>query len=179
MNIHRILAACLLILGILAPHSVSSAQNQPKTSRQDEAAIKQLFADFYENFSRHDAHAVAMTFAEDGDFTNMNGVSRHGRKDIEERFATLFAGTLKDARRTDIVRSIRFFTPDVATVDGDTVLTGTKMADGSEVPVRKGIMIVTAVKKDGRWWIATFHEAEFPEPRGGSANRPASGVSNK
>jgi len=27
-------------------------------------------------------------------------------------------------------------------------------------------MICTLVKRDGRWLIDEFHEAEFPEPRG-------------
>ena len=179
MNSKRRLAAVLICFGLLSSLPVSAAAAQTKASAADEAAIKQLFTDFYENFSRHDAHAVAMTFAEDGDFTNMNGMHRHGRQDIEERFRTLFAGTLKDAHRTDIVRSIRFFSPDVATVDADTVLTGTKAADGSEVPVRKGIMIVTATKQDGRWWISTFHEAEFPQPRGAAQERPASNPISK
>ena len=67
-----------------------------------------------------------MTFAADGDFTNMRGVHRRGRKDIEAWFTSLFAGNLKDARRTDIARSIRFFAPDVATVDADTTISGTK-----------------------------------------------------
>ncbi len=179
MNSHCVLAAFLIFLGGILSSPASAVQARPKTYESDEAAIKQVFTDFYESFSRHDAHAVAMTFAEDGDFTNMNGAHRHGRMDIEARFASLFAGTLKDSRRTDIVRSIRFFAPDVASVDADTVITGTKAADGSEVPPRKGLMIVTMIKQSGRWLIATFHEAEFPEPRGAQADRPMSNPANK
>jgi len=65
----------------------------------------------------HAAHATAMTFAEDADFTNMRGVHRHGRTDIETWFASLFKGNLKSLEPpTDTVRSIRFFTPQMATV---------------------------------------------------------------
>jgi uncharacterized protein (TIGR02246 family) len=120
-----------------------------------------------------------MNFAADADFTNMRGIHCHGRKEIEEWLASLFAGNLKDSHRTDIVRSIRFFTPQLASVDADTVITGTKAADGSEIPPRKGLMIVTMTKQDGRWMISTFHEAEFPEARAGSANSPASNPPNK
>lgn len=179
LRLHRIVAAMWIVLGLFLSTPASPAQNPPKTSAAESAAIQQVFTDFYENFTRHDAHGVAMTFAEDGDFTNMRGVHRRGRKDIEAWFVTLFAGSLKDAHRTDIVRSIRLFTPDVATVDGDTVITGTKAADGSEVPVRKGIMIVTVTKQNGHWLIATFHEAEFPEPRAASTDRPMSTPPNK
>jgi hypothetical protein len=53
------------------------------------------------------------------------------------------------------------------------VITGTKAADGSEIPPRKGLMIVMATKQNGRWFIGTFHESEYPAPRSESANAPA------
>jgi uncharacterized protein (TIGR02246 family) len=108
----------------------------------------------------------------------MGGRHSHGRADIEKWFAGLFRGNLKDSLRTDTVKSIRFFSPELAAVDADTVITGTKAADGSEVPPRKGLMIVMAIKQNGRWFIGTFHEAEYPAPRGGSANAPASNSTN-
>jgi uncharacterized protein (TIGR02246 family) len=142
-------------------------RSQSNGSEADSGAIKQACGDFSESFSRHDAHGVAMTFAEDADFTNMRGIHSHGRADIEKWFASLFRGNLKDSQRTDTVRSIRYFSPDLAAVDADTVITGTKAADGSEIPARKGLMVVLMVKQNGRWLIGTFHESEYPAPRGG------------
>ena len=81
---------------------------------------------------------------------------------------------MKDSLRTDTVKSIRFFTPELAAVDAETVITGTKAADGSDIPPRKGLMIVMVTKQNGRWLIGTFHEAEYPAPRGGSESSPAS-----
>jgi uncharacterized protein (TIGR02246 family) len=152
----------MLVLFALVPGS--HPQDSSKAADADSAAIKQTFADFYESFSRHDAHATAMTFAEDADFTNMRGIHRHGRTEIEEWFRNLFNGNLKASRRTDTVRNIRFFTPQTATVDADTTITGTKAADGSEGPPRKGLMICTLTRQSGRWLISVFHEAEFPAP---------------
>jgi uncharacterized protein (TIGR02246 family) len=140
----------------------SRAQDQSHGAEADTKAIKQVFAEFYESFSRHDAHAAAMTFAEDADFTNMRGVHNHGRKEIEAHLAMIFAGNLGSAQRTDTVKSIRFLTPGIAEVDADTVITGTKAADGSEVPPRKGLMVTTMTKQNGRWFISVFHEVEFP-----------------
>jgi len=165
-----IIAVTILVAATALPRSLR-AQSQPSATDADSAAIKQVFTDFYENFSRHDAHAASMDFAEDADFTNMGGVHSHGRKEVENRLARLFQGALKDATRTDIVRSIRFFSPDVAAVDADTTITGTKAPDGSIIPPRKGLMIVTMTKQSGHWLISTFHEAEFPAPRGGTSNR--------
>jgi len=174
-SIHAIVALAIALFLFASP-SASRAQDSAKPTEADSAAIKQTFTDFYESFSHHDAHATAMTFAEDGDFTNMRGIHRHGRTEIEAWFANLFKGNLKASNRTDTVRSIRFFSPQVATVDADTLITGTKAADGSDVAPRKGLMIVTMTKQNGRWLISVFHEAEFPAPppgaANGSANRP-------
>jgi uncharacterized protein (TIGR02246 family) len=178
MRFSNIFVAPVISLVLLATPSGGSAQSQPNTTDADSAAIKKICGDFSENFSRHDAHGVAMTFAEDADFTNMGGRHSHGRVDIEKWFASLFAGNLKDSQRTDTVKSIRFFTPELAEADADTVITGTKSADGSMIPPRKGLMIVTMVKQNGRWFIGTFHEAEYPAPRGGAANAPAGNSTN-
>ncbi|PYU25602.1 MAG: hypothetical protein DMG30_04830 [Acidobacteria bacterium] len=156
------IASLLLFSDPLFSLAGSRAQEQAQSSEADSKAIKQVFAVFYESFSRHDAHAAAMTFAEDADFTNMRGVHNHGRKEIEAWLAMLFAGNLKAARRTDIVKSIRFAAPEIAEVDADTVITGTKAADGSEVRPRKGLMVTTMTKQKGRWFISVFHEVEFP-----------------
>ena len=160
----RVIVVFAIALVVFATLPASRAQDSSKAADADSAAIKQAFTDFYESFSHHDAHATAMTFAEDADFTNMRGVHRHGRMDIEEWFASLFKGNLRASNRTDTVRSIRFFTPQMATVDADTVITGTKATDGSDIPPRKGLMIVTMSKQNGRWLISVFHEAEFPAP---------------
>jgi uncharacterized protein (TIGR02246 family) len=165
MRFLKMIAISIFALVLMTDSHVSSAQNQPANPVADSAAITKTCADFSENFTRHDAHGVAMTFADDADFTNMRGNHSHGRKDIETWFAGLFKGNLKDSVRTDTVRSIRFFSPELASVDLDTVITGTKGADGAEIPARKGLMIVLMAKQDGHWYIGTFHESEYPAAR--------------
>jgi uncharacterized protein (TIGR02246 family) len=157
--------ACVLALSLIPAASWTQNQSQKpsgETAEADTAAIKRVSADFSESFSRHDANATAMTFAEDADFTNMRGVSKHGHADIQEWFASLYAGSQKAAQRTDTVKSIRFLGPDMALVDADTVITGSQAADGSTIPPRKGLMITLMTKKNGVWKISVFHEAEFP-----------------
>jgi uncharacterized protein (TIGR02246 family) len=168
----RLAAPAVAVVLSVLPCAIR-AQTQPSGTDADTAAITKTCAAFSESFSRHDAHGVAMTFAGDADFTNMNGRHTHGRKDIEAWFVELFRGNLKDSQRTDTVKSIRFFTPDLAAADADTVITGTHSADGSELPPRKGLMIVMMTKEGGRWFIGTFHEAEYPAPRATSTNGPA------
>jgi uncharacterized protein (TIGR02246 family) len=170
MHSPKILTVPVIVISLvlLIQPCQARAQNQSNATDADSLVIKQVCADFSENFSRHDAHGVALTFAEDADFTNMRGVHSRGRADIEKWFASLFRGNLKDSLRTDTVKSIRFFTPDLASVDAETMITGTKAADGSEIPPRKGLMIVLMTRQNGRWLIGTFHEAEYPAQRAAS-----------
>jgi uncharacterized protein (TIGR02246 family) len=150
--------ATFLLASLAFP--VLSARAQADGSEADSAAIRQVVAQFLDAFNHHDAQGWAMPFTEDGDFTNVSGLSRHGRKEIEERFKGLFAGPLKDAHRTVNIRHIRFVKPDVAAVDAEWELTNSKAADGSANPPRKGIFTWVMVKQ-GKWQFADFHESEF------------------
>jgi hypothetical protein len=60
----------------------------------------------------------------------------------------------------------------LAAVDLDTVITGTKAADGSVIAPRKGLMVVLMVKRGGHWYIGTFHESEYPATRPAAAINP-------
>jgi uncharacterized protein (TIGR02246 family) len=120
----RLTMAAILVIPFAWSAAAGRAQEKTEGTEADSQAIKQVFAQWYEAFSRHDAHAASMTFSEDADFTNMGGVHSHGQKEVEDRLARLFAGNLKAAKRTDMVKSIRYFSPDLAEVDADTVIHG-------------------------------------------------------
>jgi len=140
-----------------------SPQMQPKVSEADSTAVKAVVAGYDDAFNRHDANAVGALFADEGDFTNMRGSSKHGRKDIEQNYGNLFNGGLKSAHRTDTVKNVRFITPEVAEMDADWEMTGTKAADGSDNPPRKGGLDWVIAKVNGQWLIVVFHESEYPK----------------
>jgi uncharacterized protein (TIGR02246 family) len=144
-----------------SPFLLVCARAQSNSPDSESAAIRKVLDDFVAAFNRHDAHGWAMPFGEDGEFTNVSGFTRHGQKEVEERFQELFAGPLKDAHRTYKVRHLRLVRPDVAAVDAEWELVGSRAANGSENPVRKGIFTWVMVKQDGRWMFADFHESEF------------------
>ena len=167
MNWTRLRTTLAISVFLLFSASVSRSQESTKRNESngnaaDEAAIKKTFAEFDEAFNHHDAAAVSMTFANDADFTNMRGNHRRGNKGVEEWLSPLFTSTLKSAQRTDTVKLVRFFSPQVASVDADSLITGTKSADGSDVPPRKGLMVTIVTKENGKWRISVFHEVEFP-----------------
>jgi len=145
--------------------AISPARGQTKSSDVDSAAIRQVIADFVDAFNRHDAHAWALPLAEDGDFTNVTGLYLHGRKDFEARFTELFASRLKTAHRMATVRHIRFVTPDVAAVDAEWELAGSKASDGAENPVRKGLFNFVVTRQNSHWVFAVFQESEFAPAR--------------
>jgi len=144
--------------------AASPAQAQTKPSDAD-AAIKQTIAAYTDAFNRHDGHAQALTYTEDAELTNTRGMSYHGRKEIERRFTFNFSGRYKDAHRTDTVTKIWMLTPEIALVQARFEMTGAKADDGSEIPIRKGLIDPIMRKQpDGHWLISIFHEAEFQAP---------------
>jgi uncharacterized protein (TIGR02246 family) len=161
MNWTRSLTALSLLVVYSVAIPASSVRAQSASTDADSAAVRQVIDDFVGAFNRHDAAGWAMPFGDDGDFTNVSGLTKHGRKEVEERFKVLFAGALKNAHRTVTVRHLRFAKPDVAFADAEWALEGSLAADGSVNPVRKGIFTFVVVKQDGHWKFADFHESEF------------------
>jgi uncharacterized protein (TIGR02246 family) len=81
-----------------------------------------------------------MVFAEDADFTNVRGMSAHGRPDVEKFHAPRFATTFKDSLQKMTEIKIRFIRPDVAAVDAWWEMTGAKTQEGQVIPLRKGLL---------------------------------------
>jgi len=150
--------AVLLVLGFSA--AGSWAQMVSKTDA-DTAAIKQCVAKWEDAWNRHDAHATAVAYVEDGDFSSTTGVPSHGWKELEAHYNEIFTTFLKDAQRTDTVRSIRFLTPEIASVDIDWQMTGARTRDGKDAPNRKGLLNWVVTKHNGQWMITIYHESAF------------------
>jgi uncharacterized protein (TIGR02246 family) len=147
----------LVDVGGYRPHSISKdvlAESDAST------AIKNVIAGYVDSWNRHDAYAASMSFAEDGDFINVEQAVFRGRKGIEEHLVPMFAGRLKNAHRTYTVKSIRFLTPQVAVVYMDYEITGTKGIDGADVALRKGLYDCVVTGRNGKWLINVLQESE-------------------
>src|SRR3984893_18289433 len=139
--------------------SAASSRAQMSSNRDaDTAAIKQCVAAFADSWNTHDAHAVAVHYLEDGDFTSIKGEASHGRKELEDHYTTVFSTFLKNARTTDTVKSIRFLGPDVASVDIDWLVTDPAAPGGV---LRKGLLTWIVTKRNGQWMITIYHEQSF------------------
>jgi uncharacterized protein (TIGR02246 family) len=152
---------------ILAVLSLVSSSARPSRAQMhsnmdaDSAGIKQCVAAWEDAWNRHDAHATATAYVEDGDFSSTTGIPSHGWKELEAHYNEIFTTFLKDAHRTDTVKSIRFLGPDIASVDIDWQMTGARTRDGKDAPNRKGLLTWIVTKHNGQWMITIYHESAF------------------
>lgn len=157
------ITASLVVLFCVA---TSSAQKRSDSNDAATAAIKQSLSDWSSAYNRHDPHGCAQGFVEDADMVSLAGISFHGRKAIEEHYGRTFSTTLANAHRTDSIKSIRFLSPEIASVDDAFVITGSTSkipGDHSVLPPRNGILQLIYVKQGGKWLVAVSHETEYNE----------------
>jgi uncharacterized protein (TIGR02246 family) len=150
--------AALTVFLFLAFSAGNSSAQMASNRDADTAAIKQTVAAFQDTWNTHDAHALAMKYVEDGDFSSVKGEDSHGWKQLEDHYATVFGTFLKNAHTTDTVRSIRFLGPDTASVDIDWLVNEPSAPGGV---LRKGLLTWIVTKRNGQWMIMIYHEQSF------------------
>lgn len=155
-------AVAIFILG-----SISPAFARPQESMDADSAEAVKVANAYvDAFNSHDPHAVAMLFAENGDFVNGRGGTFHTRQVIEQFFSKPFGagGNLSGAHRTLMVKSAQSVSPGIVSVYAMSDQTGSKAADGTENPPSTTFFVFVLAKQAGHWGIAVFHESNLPKP---------------
>lgn len=160
---HWIRGAVALLLTTFAWQEMAVSQEKPTGAEErDRAAIGQMLRQFVDAWNTHDAHAFALTFTEDADFTNVAGMSAHGRDKVKALHAPVFATIFKDSHQTAQIRSIRFLTPNLAQVDVDWQMTGATLRDGSPRPDRKGLLDwLVRRQAGGSWLIEVMHNTDL------------------
>ena len=154
----------IAILLLAAPVIVSRARANAKedTARAgDDAAVRQVVAGFSDGWNKHDARAMCASVAEDVRWVGWRGDVYENRKGVEDNHATLFADLYKNTHRTDVVKSVRYLAPDLASVDDFWSMTGARTRDGADWPYREGYANFLMAKRGGRWMIVVSHTADF------------------
>jgi uncharacterized protein (TIGR02246 family) len=152
----------VLIWSICAVGQTASGIAKPQVVPGEEG-IRKVLADFIEAWNKHDAKAFSMIFAEDADFTNVAGVSAHGRAQVEKFHAPRFATTFKGTHQKITETKIRFIRPDVAAVDARWEMTGAKNREGQDIPLRRGLLNFVMTKESETWFIAVMHNMNLPD----------------
>ena len=123
----------------------------------DTAAVRALFAELIAAWGRGDGHAYGALFTDDADYVGFDGSHTKGRRAIAEWHQKLFETWLKGTRLTGQIEGLRFLSPDVALV----LATGATLMPGKDRPVRPSIQTLVAVKRDGTWRFASFHNTRI------------------
>ncbi|MGH7231061.1 MAG: SgcJ/EcaC family oxidoreductase [Nitrospiraceae bacterium] len=127
----------------------------PTSNSIGEADIRALYQQLMDGWNRSSGEAFAAPFTEDGDFIAFDGTHVKGRHVIASVHQQLFKTYLKGTRLVGQVTSVRFLREDVALVhaNGGTVMAG----KSAPSPERDSIQTLVAVKQDGEWRLAAFH----------------------
>ena len=156
-----ILSAVLALLVAMDLTHNAAANPAAPDNAADEVAIKHVVAGFSDGWNNHDAHAMCASVADDVEWASWRGEVVNSRQEVEEQHAKLFANLYKNSQRTDTVKSIRYLTPDLVSVDNFWSMTGARKRDGSDWPYRAGYVNFLMARRDGRWTIIISHTADF------------------
>ena len=146
--------AILVGVGVVVFASVAVMQTRMGTAA-DEAAIRKNLDTLVASWNKHDAKAVAATFAADADQLRGSSIVS-GRAQIEKSYADLFIGAFKNATLKVDPMKVRFITADVAIADNEGVITG---ATNGTV---KNHATAIYVRRNGEWMTAA--QRLIPEP---------------
>ena len=151
-----------LIASAYSLGQATGGERESTANAKDEEEIQKVLAQQAEAWNRHDAKAFSMVFAEDADFTNVVGMSAHGRAEIEKFHAPMFATIFKNTSLKITNTKIRFIKPDVAAVDAWWEMRGAKTREGKDIPLRKGLLNFVMTKEGGQWFITVMHNMDLP-----------------
>jgi uncharacterized protein (TIGR02246 family) len=167
------LVSVCLFLGCLRAMSAQAPPQSPPASATTAAAapargtttpaqsalekpIRDLVDSFAKAYSASDINALAACFADEADVVDSAGESTRGKPAIVDMYASSFEEN-PSLKLEPKVEEIRFLTPDVARVDGQTRLS-TETGDASDYTRFSSLL----VKRDGKWLVAEIREYAMP-----------------
>lgn len=140
------------------PAATKAAPAAPAApANPQEAALRAVHLAFEKAYNAADAKALSELFAEDAAVIDSSGEATRGRAEI----AAMYAASFKDVKGLKLeltVENARFITPDVAQVEGQTVLSG----GGADDATQAGRFSALLVRRDGRWQLAEIRDYAAP-----------------
>ena len=146
----------VLLVALLAVASLSAGE---ATQIGPEALVD----GFVRAWNSHDMRAFGNLFTEDADFVNVGGKWWKGRTEIQARHQETHAKGFSTSSLSSLGVSVRMLGADIAVIHFSWELTGQRDADGQQMPVRRGILQMVAVKQPDDWRIAASQNTNLRE----------------
>ncbi len=137
-----------------APPAAATGKEAAAAGQADEAAIRQLVANFAKAYNAGDAKAIAAQFIVGGEVTSGSGQRVQGRQAIEDLFSEIFKAHPKTHIDVE-TESIRFLGPGMAIEEGASTVKYDPAGSAES-----GQYLVEYVKQDGRWQVVSTRELD-------------------
>lgn len=167
MKHHAPLKSLALSLGFLAffavagllppavPHAQAFGLGGGTTADvKNEKAIREVYADFANDWNKHDVAKLAARWAIDGDHVEPDGTVAKGREAVTALLTKQHASVFKNSTLELKVNTVWIMSDTVALVDGTYELSGAVLPDGTAIPPRKGLLTSVLLLDKGNWAIA-------------------------
>jgi uncharacterized protein (TIGR02246 family) len=132
----------------------------------DEAAIKQIIANWDQGWKVFDATLATRDYAPDADWTNAFGISKKGQPEIHKFLADLYKSPgIRSRQSTPSVTTLKFIRPDVVAATSYRETVGQKTASGATYPTRKTHDLRVFVRNKTSWSIVSHLIMDEKETR--------------
>ncbi|CCH53051.1 hypothetical protein BN8_02114 [Fibrisoma limi BUZ 3] len=135
-------------------------------SKADTLALQAIIAEETSAWNQGDAVAYSRHFAQNGTFTNIAGMFMTGHPEFLSRHEVIFKGIFQKTTLQQSIVSLRFISPDVATVETLCRVSGFT-GSGPAVPAQldtKGRLhtrlLQVFARQAGAWQIVSYHNVD-------------------
>jgi uncharacterized protein (TIGR02246 family) len=131
----------------------------PPPAPAGETAVPHLFHRLLDAWGRGDGPGYGALFTDDAEYIGFDGSRTVGRDAIARSHQELFDTWLRGTRLTGRIEQVHWLTMDVAlvTATGGTIFAG----EEAPRPSRDSIQTLVAVRRDGVWRFASFHNTRI------------------